>query len=216
MKAEIASLIVAALAAGGLTLSGVETIGPGWDAYMRKLNLEISSYAGAVVTKAAGLTARDVEEHEPGPTYALAVLDGMIIGLDEDGYVTWVDEIFAGSDFPALTGLSVDDPCAGRRLSQPEITVGLCVARAFECHEDLFQMLSEVNISDLSQPRAILKGRVIVEVGSGNYPRKIDRLHQVLIQAPHLDICPERVDLRFDRQVIIEYSQVRNRARKEV
>jgi hypothetical protein len=55
-----------------------------------------------------------------------------------------------------------------------------------------------------------------VEVGTGDYCRKIDRLHQVLLQAPHLGMCPRRVDLRFKRQVIVEYSQVRTRARKEV
>lgn len=216
MKAGIASLVVAALASGGLTLNGADTLGPRCDAFLERVSCKVSSHAARVVTKVAGFTARETKPHEPGPTYALILLDGAVAGLDPDGYVTSLSESFSGSGFPAMTGLSVEDPLEGRRLSKPEVTVGLSVTKAFERHDDLFKMLSEVNVSDRDQPRAILKGGTIVEIGTGNYARKIDRLHQVLLQAPHLDMCPRRVDLRFNRQVIVEYSQVRNRARKEV
>jgi len=220
LKAGIASLVVAALVSGGLTLNGADTLGPRCDAFLAKVSLQVSSHAASVVARVAGFTASHAEAHQPGPTYALIVLDGAVIGLDPDGYVTSIGESFTGGGFPALTGLSLkgslDDPLGGRKMSKPEITVGLSVAKAFERHRDLFMMLSEVNVSDLRQPRAILKGGTIVEVGTGDYRRKIDRLHQVLLQAPHLGMRPRRVDLRFNRQVIVEYSQVRTRARKEV
>jgi len=220
LKAGIASLVVAALASGGLTLNGADTLGPRCDAFLEKVGCEVASHAGKVAGRIAGFTARPTEAREPGPTFALIVTDGAIVGLDPDGYVTYVGEAFVGGGFPAITGISLkgplEDSLGGRRMSKPEITVGLSVTKAFGRHEDLFMMLSEVNVSDLRQPRAILKGGTIVEVGTGDYSRKIDRLHQVLLQAPHLGMCPSRVDLRFNRQVIVEYSQVRSRARKEV
>ncbi len=216
MKTGIASLVVAALASGGLTLNDADTLGPRCDAFLEKVTIEVSSHAAGVVARVAGVTAREPEVHEPGPTYALLVLDGAVAGVDPDGYVTSLGEAFSGGGFPAMTGLLIEDPLEGRRLSEPKITVGLSVTKAFERYEDLFKMLSEVNLSDLKEPRAILKGGTIVEIGTGDYARKIDRLHQVLLQAPHLDMCLRRVDLRFNRQVIVEYSQARNRARKEV
>jgi len=220
LKAWIASLAVAALASGGLTLNGADTLGPGCDAFLEKTGCEVASRAGRIVERMAELSARPTEAHEPGPTIALVVTDGAVVGLDPDGYVTSIGETFTGGSFPAVTGISfkgpVEAPPGGRKLSRPEITVGLSVTRAFQRYQDLFMMLSEVNVSDLGQPRAILKGGTIVEVGTGDYSRKIDRLHQVLLQAPHLGMRPTRVDLRFDRQVIVEYSQVPGRARKEV
>jgi hypothetical protein len=220
LKAWIVSLIVAAIASGGLTLNGADTLGPRCDALLERASHKVSSHAANVAARVAGLTALPTEAHEPGPTFALIVTEGAVIGLDPEGYVTSVGEAFAGGGFPAMTGISLkgplEDPIGGRRMSKPEITVGLSVTKAFGRHEDLFMMLSEVNVSDIRQPRAVLKGGTIVEVGTGDYCRKIDRLHQVLLQAPHLGICPRRVDLRFKRQVIVEYSQVRTRARKEV
>jgi len=213
-------LIVAAVASGGLTLNGADTLGPRCDAFLEKVGCEAASRAGKVAGRMAEFTARPTEAHQPGPTFALIVTDGAVVGLDPDGYVTSVGETFVGGGFPAMTGIRLEgpleDPLGGRKMSKPEITVGLSVTKAFQRHEDLFIMLSEVNVSDIREPRAILKGGTIVEVGTGDYSRKIDRLHQVLLQAPHLGMCPRRVDLRFCRQVIVEYSQVRSRARKEV
>jgi hypothetical protein len=220
LKAWIAILALAATASGGLTLKGAETLGPRCDAFLERAGCEAASRAGKVAARIAGLTARPTGAREPGPTLALVVTDGAVVGLDPDGYVTSVDEAFAGGSFPAMTGISLkgplEDPLGGRRMSKPEITVGLSVTKAFQRHQDLFMMLSEVNVSDVRQPRAILKGGTIVEIGTGDYSRKIDRLRQVLIQAPHLGMCPRRIDLRFSRQVIMEYSQVPSRARKEV
>jgi hypothetical protein len=220
LKAWIASLVVAAVASGGLILNGADTLGPRCDTLLEKAGNEIASRAGRIVARMAALTARPTEAHEPGPIFVLVVTDGAVVGVDPDGYVTSIGETFMGGSFPAVTGISlkglVEATAEGRRMSRPEITLGLSVTKAFQRHQDLFLMLSEVNVSDLRQPRAILKGGTIVEVGTGDYARKIDRLHQVLLQSPHLGMCPRRVDLRFDRQVIVEYSQVPSRARKEV
>jgi hypothetical protein len=220
LKAWIASLVVSALASGGLILNSADTLGPGCDAFLEKTACEFASRAGRIVARMAELGARPTEAHEPGPTFALLVTDEAVVGLDPDGYVTYIGDSFTGGGFTAVTGISLKGPVeahpGGRRISRPEITVGLSVTKAFQRHQDLFMMLSEVNVSDLGQPRAILKGGTIVEVGTGDYSRKIDRLHQVLLQAPHLGIRPRRVDLRFDRQAIVEYSQVPSRARKEV
>ncbi len=216
MKAGIATLVVAALASGGLTIKGADTLGPRCDAFLERVSIKARSCAGSMAARVAGVTVLKAEPHEPGPTLALAVLDGFIVGLDGEAYVTLVTDAITGGDHPSLTGLAIADPEEGNRISRPEVTVGLSVVKAFGRHEDLSKMLSEVNVSDLEHPRAILKGGTIVEVGAGGYARKIDRLHQVLLQSPHLDMFPRRVDLRFDRQVILEYSQVRNRARKEV
>jgi len=216
LKTGIASLVVAALASGGLTLNSADTLGPRCDAFLEKVAVNVSSHAEDLAAGLAGFTASEPRRHRPGPTYALIVLDGSIVGLDLDGYVTYLGEAFAGGGFPTITGFSIDAPLEGRRLSRPEVTVGLCVTKAFERYEDLFKMLSEVNLSDIKDPRAVLEGGTIVEIGTGDYARKVDRLHQVLLQAPHLDMYPRRVDLRFSRQVIVEYSQARSRARKEV
>jgi hypothetical protein len=220
MKAWIASLAVAAVASGGLTLNGADTLGPKCDAFLEKVGCQAASRAGKTVARMAQLTSRPIEAREPGPTFALLVTGEAVVGLDPEGYVTSVSQAFMGGSYPAITGISVESPLedgrGDRRMSRPEITLGLSVARAFERHHDLFLMLSEVNVSDLRQPRAVLKGGTIVELGTGDYSRKIGRLHQVLLQAPHLGMCPGRVDLRFNRQVIVEYSKVPSRARKEV
>jgi len=77
-------------------------------------------------------------------------------------------------------------------------------------------LLSEVNVEDLENPRAVLFGGIVVELGAGDYRSKIRRLRQVLLQAPGLGIRPTRVDTRFGPQVVVEYEHVKKQARKEV
>lgn len=204
------------MASGGLTLNSVDTLGPRCDAYLEKAGAALRSRACSVACRLACFTAREPRPHLPGPTCALALTDRSVVGLDQEAYVTSVGEAFEGGGFPALTGISIEVPLEGRKVCKPAVTVGLAVVKAFKRHRDLFKLLSEVNVSELDRPRAILKGGTIVEMGAGRYAGKVDRLHQVLLQMPHLDMYPRRVDLRFSRQVIVEYSQVRNRARKEV
>jgi hypothetical protein len=141
---------------------------------------------------------------------------GYIIGLDRQGYVTSVDSAFAGGNLPCLTGVSARGVCRGDRISRPEVARGLSVVRAFGEHSDLLSILSEVNVSEPKNPRAILCGGVTVELGSGRYRLKTSRLHQVLLQVPDLNMRARRVDLRFSGQVIMDYHEAPRRARKEV
>jgi hypothetical protein len=216
MRIRFASILVVALVTGGLALNGVEALAPARDRCVKRLLLEIQPCVSSLRALMLDAVTSEVGKHQPGSTYALVVTDGIIAGCDRDGYVTCVDKVFAGRSLPALTGFSVEGVHPGRRIGLPEVTRGLSVIMAFEPHAGLFKMLSEVNVSELQHPRVILRGGVVVELGRGDYSTKVERLRQVLVQAPHLGMYPTRVDLRFTRRAIVQYREVRHRGRKEV
>ena len=215
MRAGTVSTIAAVVLAGGLTAWG----NPSLESLCKDRAERIEAKAAAWTQRAVtGLRARFGEEpdiHRPGPTCALVVSEDSVVGVDSEGYVTCRETSFDG-DLAALTGFTVDPDSIGERLAMPELILGLSIVRAFDRSADMPEILSEVYLENLENPRVVLCGGVTVEVGTGDYRTKIARLRQVLLQAPELGIRPIRVDMRFGPQVVVEFEKTKKQPRKEV
>jgi hypothetical protein len=215
MRNQATSTILAAFLAVGLTAHGNPDSRPLW----RERVLRISTRAVArVVDTTAGLLERFTggdAEPGPGPTCALVVSSGAVVGVDRAGYPTCLDGPLTG-EHAAITGCPVRCEAEGERLSAPGVILGLAVVEAFSHSGDLAGLLSEVNVADLENPRAVLCGGITVEMGTGAYAGKVRKLHELLLQAPEIGIRPTRVDMRFGPQVVVEYQELKAQARKEV
>lgn len=170
----------------------------------------IARHVGAVKTALVGVCDNQACLTAPDKTCALIASEGRIVGLDARGYITWVGSACDMSDLPALTGFvpTCGDGEPGEMVSTPEVVLGLAIIRVFERSPALAGILSEVNLRDIEQPKAILSRGIVVDLGSGGYRTKAERLAQVLVQATHLNMIPKSVDLRFDRQVVVKWSRM--------
>jgi hypothetical protein len=215
MRRYATMTVVAVVLAAGLTGYGNPQVRPLGRDYLRRLGTMPAQWVGRVT---AGLERRfrtGTGEYQPGPTCALLLSDGFIVGLDREGYVTYREAGFA-SDLAAITGSDARCDIIGQRITDPSVSLGLSIVRAFNSSEDLPELLSEVNVADPENPKVILCGGITVEIGTGDYRTKTGRLHQILLQAPSLGVYPDRVDMRFGRQVVVEYRKTKTQARKEV
>ena len=215
MKGSTAFAVVGLFLAGGLTVRS----NPCLDSLCRDRVEGIETRLAAWTDRArAGLEillGREEVVHRPGETYALIVSGDLIVGVDRDGCVSCLETSFDG-DLAALTGFTAVPDSIGERLGLPELELGLTIVRAFDRAADMHEMVSEVHLGDLGNPRVVLCGGVTVEIGSGGYGTKIARLRQILLQAPDLGIRPTRVDMRFGPQVVVEFEKTKQQPRKEV
>jgi hypothetical protein len=198
-----------------LTLNGNESLKSLFCDGMKRLASQAALPAHALFDIVEGRFTKPPADERPGATYALIVSDEGVVGIDRNGCVAGTHVSFTGH-LPSLTGFAPHADSVGEILSAAEVVLGLCVIRSFEQHPDLAGMVSEVNLRHLGNPRAVLCGGLVVDIGAGAYIKKIDRLHQVLLQAEYLGIRPTRVDLRFGRQVVVEYESLASEVRKEV
>jgi len=215
VRASTASTIAGLFLAGGLTVWGNPCLD---SVYQDKLESIESGVAGWTDRILRGIQARfgDKEDvHRAGETYALIVSEDLIVGVDKDGYVSCTGASYDG-DLVALTGFTVSPDSIGERLGMPELELGLTIIWAFSRSEDMQDVLSEVYLGDLGNPRVVLCGGTIVEIGLGDYVTKMERLRQILLQAPDLGIRPTRVDMRFGQQVVVEYERTKQQPEKEV
>jgi cell division septal protein FtsQ len=168
-----------------------------------------------------GASVDDLVAAEParlsaGPTYALVASGGEVLGLDREGVVGSSDSACARADLPALTGFAPAARTVGERISSAEIVLGLEIIRAFDERPELMKVLSEINLGDLSNPKAVLFGGVTVNLGQGEYRNKMENLIQVLLHLKRLNASPRTIDLRFSRQVVVKCSEPKRNLEKEV
>jgi cell division septal protein FtsQ len=71
----------------------------------------------------------------------------------------------------------------------------------------MLKALSEINLADLENPKAVLSGGIVVDLGSGHYRRKVQELTGVLAELKRLGKHPKAVDLRFARQAVVRCSE---------
>jgi hypothetical protein len=214
MKTSATSTIMAVVLAAGLTAHGNPSVEP----LCRNRIMRVGAVAAGWIGKSARGVREILEsgspEVVPGPACAVLVAGDITVGIDCEGYAACRGTGFAG-DLAAITGSAVRCDSVGQRLTDPGVELGLAVVRAFNRSDDLPDLLSEVNVADLENPKVILCGGVVVEIGTGDYATKIRRLRQVLLRAPELGIRPYRVDMRFGPQVVVEYDAIKTQARKE-
>ncbi len=215
MRAGVTSTMVAVFLAGGLTAWGNPSLESLCRGRVERLQATAATFAERAVAELRTRFGDGEGVYRPGPTYALIVSENLMVGVDSDGRVTCRETSFDG-DLAALTGFTVATDSIGERLTMPELILGLSIVRAFDRSTDMPEILSEVYLEDLENPRVVLCGGVIVEIGTGDYGTKIARLSQVLLQAPELGIRPTRVDMRFGPQVVVEYEETKEQPRKEV
>jgi hypothetical protein len=215
MRTGATSTVVAVILACGLTVHGNPDVHSLCGDRIERLGAVAAGWYGLTAAVIRGGLESKPEAPRPGPTCALLISKDLAVGIDGQGYVTFVETSFAG-DLAAITGLAPVRYCVGERITAPEVLLGLAVVRAFNQWGDLSGLLSEVNVEDLENPRVILCGGVTVDMGTGDYRTKISRLRQILLQAPELGISPTRVDMRFGVQVVVQYEETKKQARKEV
>jgi hypothetical protein len=217
MRTGVISSIVILILAGLLALRGTSDTTRDWiDAAERHTSV-LKNHVGLLADRWPwGRTEAESRVATVGPTYALVSSGGLIVGVDREGRVTMYDSVCDMCGVPFLTGCTSVDVERGQLLSTPEVVLGLSIIRAFEERPHLMNMLSEVNTSNLEQPRVILSGGIVAELGQGRYRAKIRRLSQIIMQAPRLKMRPESVDLRFGRQVIVKCGKIQHLLDKEV
>jgi hypothetical protein len=215
VRARTTAAIVGIFLAGGLTAWGNPCVGTLCNERIEKTETVVAAFTDRVIMEFKTRFGTEEQVRRPGPTYALIVTEDMVVGVDREGYVSSCGTS-SDKDLAALTGLEVAPDSVGERLGMPELALGLAIVGAFDRSEDMPELLSEVYVGDLENPRVVLCGGVTVEIGTGDYRAKIARLRQILLQAPELGIRPTRVDMRFGAQVIVEYERMKQQPRKEV
>jgi len=215
VRTGAASTIVAVFLAGGLTAWGSPSLESLCKDRAERIESKVATWTDRAAAELKARFGEESDTRRSGPTCALVVSGDFIVGVDSDGYVTCRETSFNG-DLAALTGFTVDPDSIGERLAMPELILGLSIVRAFDRPADMSKILSEVYLEDLENPRVVLCGGVMVEIGAGDYRTKIARLRQVLLQAPDLGIRPTRVDMRFGPQVVVEFEKMKEQPRKEV
>jgi hypothetical protein len=203
------------LVAAGLAACGDPNLKPALAEHVTRLGTRVVEVTRRALDLLPAGLASTGEIHSPGAACAVVVTRDVLVGIDAEGYAT-CRKAGLGCDFPAITGSAVRCDSAGQRMTAPEVVLGLSVVRAFSRFPDLLDMLSEVNVRDLENPRVVLTGGVTVEMGTGRYGTKIRRLRQILLRSPELGIRPTTVDMRFGRQAVVEYEKMKTQARKEV
>jgi hypothetical protein len=222
LKVGFLSISVIALVSVGLTVRATDHLDPGLtglaDIAVARLGvwtdgLKIDRVLDMVRHQALSQWPR---EAVCGPTYVLVAWDGSVAGLDREGRLTGFDAACGQPDLPAFTGFVPRYGSEGERLSAPEIFLGLSILGAFERTSGLIAEISEINLTHWENPRVILTGGTIVDLGQGGFLGKAERLSQVMAQAEYLNTKLRRVDLRFGNQVIVECDGDKSGSRKEV
>jgi hypothetical protein len=216
LRVSVLSLVVIGLISGGLTLKVTSDVNYAFVDAVQSTGERVRDYLAALENTACRTCERDSQVRPPGETWVLVAGAGMVMGLDREGYVTWCNTASGAGDLPVLTGFFPAESIPGTRLSAPEVVLGLTIVRAFERSPSASQMLSEVNLTDLEHPRAILSGGLTAELGHGGYAAKVERLGQILMQARELNMHVDRIDLRFGCQVVVEWDRTRRGFDKEV
>jgi hypothetical protein len=215
VRAGTVFAVTAVLFAGGLTAWGNPSLETLWRGPVESLESEVAARTVWVLDELRNAFTSRHDVKRPGPTYAVIISGDSMVGIDRDGYVTCMEASF-DDDLAVLTGFTATPDSIGARLTMPEVVLGLSIIGAFDRFAGMLELISEVHIEDLENPKVIVCGGVTVEVGAGGYATKIERLRQVLLQAPELGIRPTRVDMRFGPQVVVEYENTEKQSRKEV
>lgn len=141
---------------------------------------------------------------ELGSPSAMVVTDSILIAIDSKGRVVWKGNVSDFSRLPNLTGCQISKASIGSMLDSPEVVLGLSLLESLKSMPVASDILSEVNLEDIANPRLVLCGGGVVDVGRGDYSNKFRRLVQVWLQCLRLGIRVKRIDLRFSGQVIVE------------
>jgi hypothetical protein len=199
-----------------LALAGTGTIEGKWFQGFASLGRDVGDVVSRLERTIGGAVRTAPVKPVAGPVCVLVAARGSILGLDQDGCIATSDTTSSRSDLPVLTGFLPDAKGVGEVLSLGEVVVGMAVLRAFEARPEMLKALSEINLGDLGNPKAILCGGVVVDLGSGHYKRKVQELNGVLAELKRLNEQPKAIDLRFARQAVVRCSEPDSNIEKEV
>lgn len=159
------------------------------------------------VQKVSNILAGSLEVNsmpDPGRAAVIVAADTLFIGVDACGRTVWKDRACEAVDLPVVTGCQVSPSSFGDSPGSPEVTLALSIYDALRRLPLLLDLVSELNVEEIDNPRLVLCGGIVVDVGRGNYMTKFRRLAQVWLQSKKLGIKMKRIDLRFAGQVIVE------------
>ncbi|MFZ1947595.1 MAG: cell division protein FtsQ/DivIB [bacterium] len=215
-RTKALSLVVVAAVALTLALSADGVFGARCFDCFRDCGSWVKETLCGIGASVDGLVAAEPARLCAGPAYVLVAWGGEVLGLDREGVVASSDTACARADLPALTGFVPAVKTVGERISSAEIVLGLEIIRAFDERPELMKVLSEINLADLTNPKAVLLGGVSVNLGQGDYRSKMENLIQVLLHLKRLNASPRTIDLRFSRQVVVKCSEPKRNLEKEV
>jgi hypothetical protein len=202
--------------ASALALVGTGTTSLKWFEGFASLGRSAANAVCCARTSLGGIMTAPESKPIPGPVCVLVAANGTILGLDGAGLIATSDTACCRTDLPAMTGFVPTTAVVGDALPVAEVVVGMAVLRAFEARPEMLKALSEINLEDLENPKVFLRGGVVVDLGSGHYKRKVERLSQVLGELKRLEAKPKTIDLRFARQVVVRCNEPGNSIKKEV
>ncbi len=139
-----------------------------------------------------------------GEAWALVATGSLLVAIDSTGRIVSKDAAGGTCELPILTHCGIASPGKDETLDSPEVILGLALVSALKGMPIVFDLVSEINVGNIANPRLILCGGVVVEVGRGDYTNKFRRLAQVWLQCSRLGVEARRIDLRFSAQVIVE------------
>ena len=203
-RANLHSVVVVAVVSMGLALNGAHVRSSKWFRGIQGFAENTKGMIFGVHAEADELARPQPEKTCAGPTCVLVAAQGVVLGLDSEGFVSSCDSSSARSDLPVLTGFLPATKLVGDRVCSAEIVMGLEIIGAFEDRPEVMRILSEVNLGDLDSPKVILIKGVTVYLGQGDYRRKVEKLNQVLLHLNRLKASPKTIDLRFARQVVVK------------
>lgn len=199
-----------------LALVGTGTMSPKWFGCFASLGRSVEDAVSCARSSLGGIVTAPESKPIPGPVCVLVAADGNILGLDGAALIATSDTACCRSDLPVMTGFVPTTVVVGDVLPVAEVVVGMAVLKAFESRPEMLKALSEINLGDLDNPRVILRGGIVVDLGGGHYKRKVERLSQVLGELKRLEAKPKTIDLRFARQVVVRCNEPSNSIKKEV
>jgi hypothetical protein len=215
-RAGYRSILIVGLASAGLAMQGTGSVDPRWFSGFRAFGRDLVAAVSDARTGLTGMVAAKPETACAGPPCVLLAGDGYVLGLDREGSIASCDTASGRFDLPVLTGVVPASTTVGHGICSAEVIIGLEIVRAFDAKPEMMKMLSEVNLANLDDPRAILAGGVVVDLGGGDYRQKVDKLSQVLLHLKGLNASPKTIDLRFARQVVVTCNEPHRSIAKEV
>jgi hypothetical protein len=215
-RTSLREMVMVGAVASIVALVGTGTATPKWLAGFANLGRSVEAAVCCVRSGLDGMMTAPEPKSIPGPVCVLVATDGTIIGLDRAGLIATADTVCLRADLPVMTGFVPTSAIVGEAVPVAEVVVGMAVLRAFESKPEMLKGLSEINLRDIENPKVFLRGGVVVDLGSGRYKLKVERLGQVLGELKRLGAKPKTIDLRFARQVVVRCNEPVNSVEKEV
>lgn len=126
------------------------------------------------------------------------------VQLDGEGYVSPRLALSKPGGLPIpFEGGETKKLEVGMRVTDPEILVGLAVAKAIQAQGDI--LVQRILVQDVMNPRLVLMNGIEVKLGSQRFEEKLARIHDVLVALESKKRLPVSIDLRYRDEAAVTF-----------